>query len=146
MRPPDPEALETAAGLLAGSFRWAEWDALLSARGVVVERARRSRHPRHPDIIYPIDYGYVEGTVGTDGEAVDVFVGTGAPGLVALAVTDDARRGDREAKLLWACTPEEVYLVHGFLNYAPHLMQGRLAMRRPMAALWGAGGVFSGGA
>ncbi|CAN0593122.1 unnamed protein product, partial [Laminaria digitata] len=34
------------------------------------------------------------------------------------------------------CTPEEVYLVNGFINFAPELMQGELVMRRPMHGLW----------
>ncbi|MNT94508.1 hypothetical protein D3C72_2362140 [compost metagenome] len=38
--------------------------------------------------------------------------------------------------MLYNCTPQEVYLVHGFLNYNPDLMSGRLVMRMPMTELW----------
>ncbi|MOA47913.1 hypothetical protein D3C78_1705920 [compost metagenome] len=45
-------------------------------------------------------------------------------------------KGDTEIKLLYNCSPQEVYLVHGFLNYAPELLSGKLVMRIPMAELW----------
>lgn len=123
--------------LLTQKLRWAAWDALLADRGVVLERPRLSRHPRFPEIVYPLDYGYVRGTLGTDGEALDVFVGTGRHGLVGTLVTVDHRRGDTEFKLLYHCTPEEVYTALGFVNYDPALMEGLLVMRRPLPELWG---------
>ena len=73
---------------------------------------------------------------GPDGVEVDVFVGTAANGLMAAVLTDDHRRGDREIKLLYNCLPEEVYLVNGFINFNPQLLQGVLVMRRPLHLLW----------
>lgn len=32
-----------------------------------IDRPLGSRHPRHPDMIYPINYGYVEGVIAGDG-------------------------------------------------------------------------------
>ncbi len=74
--------------------------------------------------------------MGADGEEVDVFVGTARTGLVAVEETRDHRKGDTELKLLWNCSPVEVYLVHGFLNFDRRLMEGQLRMRRPMVDLW----------
>ena len=125
------------APAFAAAFPWARWEALVRRAGVVLDRPRLSRHPAFPSIVYPIDYGYVAGTSSGDGEAVDVFVGTApALGLVGAALTRDHRRGDREVKLLWATTPAEVYLVHGFLNFAPDHLDAALALRYPMADLW----------
>nr|WP_066541872.1 inorganic diphosphatase [Acutalibacter muris] len=31
-------------------------------------------HPKHPDIIYPINYGYVPGLIAPDGEEQDAYV------------------------------------------------------------------------
>ena len=115
---------------------WHLWAALIRRNGYTIERPRQSRHPRFPEIVYPIDYGYVHGTVGHDGDEVDLFVGTAPTGLVAAMLTDDHRRGDREWKLLYDCSPEEVYLVNGFINYDRRLMEGILLMRRPMHELW----------
>ena len=115
---------------------WAALDALIAANGLTVERPRHSVHPRYPEVVYPLDYGFVNDTVGEDGEPLDVFLGTAGTGLVAACRTIDHRRGDTEIKLLWDCGPEEVYLVLGFLNFAPEQMAARLLMRAPMATLW----------
>lgn len=41
---------------------------------VVVERPLGSRHPEHPDIKYGLNYGYVEGVMGGDGEEQDAYI------------------------------------------------------------------------
>ena len=124
------------AGLVAAHFDWAGWDALIAERGYTLDRPYGTAHPRFPEIIYPIDYGYVEGTLAGDGDAVDVFVGRAETGLVGLILTTDHRRGDREAKLLYGCTPEEVYLANGFINFDRRKMEGVLVLRRPLHELW----------
>ncbi|MBR1821552.1 MAG: inorganic pyrophosphatase [Clostridia bacterium] len=46
----------------------------------VIDRPIGSRHPRHPDMIYPINYGYIEGVIAGDGAEQDVYVfGTDKP-------------------------------------------------------------------
>ena len=117
-------------------FDWAAHERLIAERGLTIDRPRFSRHPRFPEIVYPIDYGYVNGVMGEDGDELDVFVGTVPSGLVGVLRTIDHRKGDTELKLLYDCTPAEIYLVHGFINFDPALMEGRLTLRRPMAALW----------
>lgn len=127
------------ADLIAERFDWSGWEATIEAHGVTIDRPRLSRHPVHPSIIYPLDYGFVNGTTSADGEEVDVFVGT-APadriGLNGLIVTTDRRKGDQEAKLLFRCDPTEVYLVNGFINFDRRLMEGTLILRQPLAELW----------
>lgn len=45
-----------------------------------IDRPVGSRHPRHPDMIYPVNYGYVEGLLAADGAEQDVYVlGTDSP-------------------------------------------------------------------
>ncbi len=90
-----------------------------------------------PEIVYPIAYGYINDTVGSDGEEIDLFIGTATNKLVAGIVTTDFRKGDREWKLIYNCSPEEIYLINGFINYDAEKMTGRLVMRYPMAELWG---------
>ena len=41
---------------------------------VVVDRPLGSLHPRHKDIRYPVNYGYVEGILAPDGEEQDVYI------------------------------------------------------------------------
>ncbi len=41
---------------------------------VLIDRPLGSRHPRHPDIVYGMNYGYVSGTSAPDGEELDAYV------------------------------------------------------------------------
>ncbi len=126
---------EAEARAIAGALDWEGWDRTIADKGITLDRPRGSRHPRFPEIVYPIDYGYVNGTVGRDGEEVDVFVGSGAYGLVGAIITVDHRKGDTEVKLLVDTTAGEIYLVNGFINYDRRLMEGILALRLPLDAL-----------
>ena len=40
---------------------------------VVMDRPMGSRHPRHV-FVYPVNYGYIPGTVAEDGEELDAYV------------------------------------------------------------------------
>ncbi len=39
-----------------------------------IDRPLGSRHPDHPDMLYPVNYGYVDGLTAGDGEEQDVYV------------------------------------------------------------------------
>lgn len=41
---------------------------------VTIDRPLGSRHPNHSDIIYPVNYGYIEGIIAPDGEEQDAYV------------------------------------------------------------------------
>lgn len=41
---------------------------------VIVDRPLGSYHPEHPDMYYPINYGYIEGTLAADGEEEDAYI------------------------------------------------------------------------
>lgn len=124
------------AALIARRLRWTFWEALIAASGIHVDRARGSRHPEHPAIIYPLDYGYINGTVATDGHEIDIFVGSAPTGLVATIISTDHRKGDTEFKLIYNCSPEEIYLVNGFINFDRRLMEGELVLRWTMEEIW----------
>lgn len=47
----------------------------------IIDRPMGSRHPKDKDIIYPVNYGYVENVIGGDGEEQDVYL-LGADGPV----------------------------------------------------------------
>ncbi len=122
--------------MMGEHFRWAAWEELIRQHGLTIDRPRLSVHPVWRDIIYPMDYGYINDTASTDREGVDVFVGTKPLGLVGLIMTHDYRRGDREVKLLFNCAPCEIYLAHGFINCDRVHMEGTLVLRQAMPALW----------
>ena len=41
---------------------------------VKVDRPLGSVHPRHPDIVYPVNYGYIPTAVPGDGMPIDVYL------------------------------------------------------------------------
>ena len=41
---------------------------------VKVDRPLGSRHPKHRNILYPINYGYIEGIIAGDGEELDAYI------------------------------------------------------------------------
>ena len=41
---------------------------------VVVDRPLGSYHPKHKDIFYSVNYGYIEGIMAPDGEEQDAYV------------------------------------------------------------------------
>ena len=41
---------------------------------ITVDRPIGSCHPEYPDMIYPINYGYVRGIIAPDGEEQDAYI------------------------------------------------------------------------
>lgn len=41
---------------------------------VTVDRPIGSRHPKYTDIIYPVNYGYIDGITAPDGEEQDAYI------------------------------------------------------------------------
>lgn len=104
------------SGISSDKF-WAAADDLVATSAVVIDRPRGSRHPRITEAIYPIDYGYLEGTVGGDGAGIDVWRGSIRPaGVTGLVCTIDFSKRDAEVKLLLGCTRDEAAEILAFLN------------------------------
>lgn len=96
---------------------WEYLDRLIAASVIAIDRPRGSAHPRFPDMIYPLDYGYLERTTTVDGGGLDLFVGSLAEKrLDAVALTVDLHKRDAEIKLLLGCTPDEQAVILDFLN------------------------------
>ena len=54
---------------------------------VVVERPLGSTHPNHKNIVYPVNYGYIEGIIAPDGEEQDAYI------LVSMGRSQSLRAG-----------------------------------------------------
>jgi len=108
---------------------WALLDKLVVENRLVVDRPRGTHHPKFPDCVYPLDYGFLEGTKSTDNAGIDVWRGR-SPGLgvVAVIVTVDHLKKDVEIKLLLDCSQEDIHTVQRFHN-ASLEMQGILLER-----------------
>lgn len=90
---------------------WEHADQLVAASEIVIDRPRGSPHPRFPDIVYPLDYGYLAGTTGGDGDGIDIWRGSlPCLSVTAAIVTIDLLKRDAELKLLLGCTDAEMRL------------------------------------
>jgi inorganic pyrophosphatase len=96
---------------------WTAAEQLVASSEIDIDRPKRSKHPRMPDAIYPVAYGYLEGTSSGDGEGIDVWVGSVTPRTITGVVcTFDPQKRDAELKLLYGCTPAEADAILSFLN------------------------------
>jgi inorganic pyrophosphatase len=99
---------------------WETLDDLVSASELQIDRPQGSAHPRFPDYVYPVDYGYLDGTTGGDGEGIDVWRGSRRPtGVVGLVCTVDPYKRNAELKLLLSCTDSEIAEIETFYDPQP---------------------------
>jgi inorganic pyrophosphatase len=108
---------------------WTRLDELIASHEIVIDRPRGSRHPRIAEWVYPLDYGYLQGTSSGDGDGIDVWVGSQEPArLVAVVCTVDSEKRDAEIKLLIGCSEAEMEAVARFHNQGD-AMSGMLVKR-----------------
>ena len=107
---------------------WNALDELVSNSEIVIDRPRGSAHPRFPNFIYKVYYGYLKDTASMDGAGIDVWVGSGEKKIDAIMCIVDLMKRDSEIKILVGCTEEEkleVYKTHNETQY----MKGVLIRR-----------------
>ena len=97
---------------------WTHLDHLLESSQIVVDRPQGSAHPRYPDVIYPLDYGYLDNTSGGDGDGIDIWLGSlsGHETIIGAIATVDLSKRDAELKLLVNCTEAEIQIVMKFFQ------------------------------
>lgn len=77
---------------------------------VIVDRPLGSVHPRHPELYYPVNYGYIEGVFAADGEEQDAYIlGVDTPmeKFTGTVIAVIEREDDVEDK--WVVAPEGVF-------------------------------------
>ena len=107
---------------------WSALDELVDGSRIVIDRPRGSAHPRFPDFVYPVDYGYLQDTASMDGAGIDVWVGSSEKKVDAVMCIVDLMKRDSEIKILIGCTEAEkleVYRTHNETQY----MKGVLIRR-----------------
>ncbi|MDF1512474.1 MAG: inorganic pyrophosphatase [Anaerolineae bacterium] len=91
---------------------WKMLHNLITSSQIVIDRPMGSAHPRYPDMIYPLDYGYLSDTTSSDGDQVDVWMGSLQPhNLTGVVCTVDMQDRDVEIKLLLGCNEEEIKII-----------------------------------
>ena len=108
---------------------WQATDKLISSGKIVIDRPKGSSHPRFPNIIYELDYGYIENTASMDGGGIDLWRGSLPDAECdAIICTVDLLKRDSEIKLLIGCTDEEKQIAYEFHNRS-EFMKGILIRR-----------------
>jgi inorganic pyrophosphatase len=108
---------------------WSRFDDLLASHELVLDRPRGTAHPRYPDLIFPLDYGYLEGVTGGDGAGLDVWRGSDPElGLVAVVCIVDLKKLDAEYKLIIGATEDDLRIIEAFHN---GVYQSGIVVRRP---------------
>ncbi len=96
---------------------WSAILQLINDHAIIIDRPKGSSHPRYPDLIYPVDYGYLEGTASLDQGGIDVWRGSQTPPrLNGIICTVDLHKSDSEIKLLIGCSQNEISTIFATHN------------------------------
>ena len=78
---------------------------------VIMDRPMGTYHPKHKDMFYPVNYGYIPGIIAGDGEEQDAYVlGMDEPlqEFTGVVIAIIHRQDDVEEK--WVVAPEDIKL------------------------------------
>ena len=91
---------------------------------VKIDRPMGSYHPKHKDIYYPINYGYIEGIMAPDGEEQDAYV-LGVDGSVqeftGIVIAIIHRYDDVEEK--WVVASEDMMFTREEIEKLVHFQE-----------------------
>ena len=90
---------------------WNALDDLIANSEIIIDRPKGTTHPKYPDFIYRVDYGYLKDTSSMGGAGIDVWVGSGEKQVDAIMCTVDLIKKDSEIKILIGCTEEEKAII-----------------------------------
>jgi len=107
---------------------WKALDELVNNSEIIIDRPKGTAHPKYPNYIYPIDYGYLKNTSSMDGAGIDVWRGSNQKKIDAIICTVDLMKKDSEIKILIGCTEEEKAIVYETHNET-QFMKGILIRR-----------------
>lgn len=109
---------------------WNAIDKLVEDSKIIIDRPKGTAHPKYPDFIYKVDYGYLDNTFSMDNGGIDVWVGNDNNKQIdAIMCIVDLIKRDSEIKILIGCTEEEkeiIYRTHNETKY----MKGILICRQ----------------
>ena len=91
---------------------------------VTVDRTLGSCHRNHPDIVYPINYGFIKGIIAPDGEEQDAYIlGVNIPvdSFTGTVIAIIHRLDDVEDK--WVVAPERIHFTRDEIEAAVHFQE-----------------------
>lgn len=102
---------------------WEEMMQLSTSHSITIDRPKGQPHPSYPEMIYPLDYGYIENTSASDSGGIDVWIGSlQTKMLTGILCTFDTLKRDAEIKILLGCTAEDVETIIGFYGQAMKIL------------------------
>lgn len=107
---------------------WKALETLVAESKIIIDRPKKSRHPKYPNLVYPLDYGYLEGSTSMDGMGIDIWKGTDGTVVDAIICTVDLWKRDSEIKILLGCSKVEQQIVLAWHNDGD-MMKGILIER-----------------
>lgn len=110
---------------------WSSIETLVHNSEIIIDRPKGSVHPKYPDFVYNVDYGYLKNTSSMDGDGIDIWVGTEKNKKIdAIMCTVDLFKRDSEIKILIGCTDREKDIIYKTHNQISS-MKGILILRYP---------------
>lgn len=117
--------------LLNNGYFWQKIDSLVLSTNVVISQVKGSHHPKYMNMVYPVDYGYLEDT-----DRIKVFKGSlKRSSADAVMIVADILKRDLEVKLLWGCTEAEELETIRFINQTDY-QKGILVRRGNVLPEW----------
>ena len=118
--PCDPAAYGAAkSDFIRGILRLSFTDQFLGKHlTIVIDRPLGSHHPEHPDMVYPLNYGFLPGIPAPDGEELDAYIyGINRPmrRFTGMVIAVIHRKNDVEDKLVVAPS--------GMITYEPQITE-----------------------
>ncbi len=118
--------------LLNNGYFWQKIDSLMLSTNVVISQPKGSHHPKYVNMIYPVDYGYLNDT-----DAIKVFKGSIKTSKIdAIMIVGDILKRDLEVKLLLGCNEEEETQILQFINQTDY-QKGIMVRRGNELPDWG---------
>lgn len=101
---------------LNNAFFWQKIDTLVLSSDFVLTQDVDSEHSRYPNLVYPVQYGYLKNDESSDFK-ISVYRGTKVNKKVdAIAICVDILKKDFGIKLLLGCNEKEEEEILEFLN------------------------------
>lgn len=120
---------------LNNALFWQKLDTIYLASEIIIDKPKGFVHPLYANLIYPVDYGYLNDTLAID-NGISVYKGTANNGLQSLLISADILKRDVEVKLLVDCSENEVNEILFFLNQTD-LQKSVLISRGNDIPVWG---------
>ena len=102
---------------------WEEMLQLTKTHSIIIDRPKDQPHPRYPEMIYPLDYGYIKNTSASDGGGIDAWIGSlETKTLTGILCTFDTLKKDAEIKILLGCNTQDVERITNYHNQAMKIL------------------------